>query len=248
MADTTFAAWRAEVACELRALAALHAAEVDADVLRRLGAADYPAESVLPIDDDDARAAVGLMRETIVDLQGAGADRLDELAADYAAIYLTGALHVSPNESAWLDEDHLERQQPMFEVRAWYDRYGLVAANWRCRSEDNLALELMFIATLLELADDRAATSEAAGFMDQHLLRWLGDFASGVATRCATRFYGALAVYTHAMILALRGVLGEIGGIPVQLPAQAPRGGPDAGDAGTRAMPLRYYPGVAPSW
>ncbi len=247
MGNETFAAWRSEVARELRTLAMLHAAELDAAAFAGLIEADYPAESVLPIDNDDSRAAVALMRDAVSGLRDADAPAFDELAADYAAIYLTGALHVSPNESAWLDEDHLERQQPMFQVRDWYERFGLAAANWRCRSEDNLALELSFVARLLELDDEQAATHETARFMDQHLLRWLGDFAGNVAARCATRFYGTLAIYTLHQVTALRTVLGEIGGIPETiLPAE--KKAPPANPASAQAVPLRYYPGLAPTW
>lgn len=243
----TFAAWRSEMASELRTLAALHAFEIDAEVLRRLSEADYPGESVLPIDDDDSRQAVDLMRRAIAGLRDATSTEIDELAVDYAAIYLTGALHLSPNESAWLDEDHLERQQPMFEVRTWYERFGVRAADWRSRSEDNLSLQLMFIASLLELQDENGAIHEAATFMDQHLLRWLGDFSGGVAQRCSTKFYGALAIYTNSVIRALRAVVGELGGIPPGEPAaegSKPVRQPD--DAALQ--PLRYFPGVAPSW
>ena len=247
-AGASFAAWRAEMAKELRTLAALHAAEVDADVIRRLGEANYPAESVLPIDDDGSRRAVDLMCGAVSELRDATSKEIDELAVDYAAIYLTGALHLSPNESAWLDEDHLERQQPMFEVRAWYEQYGVRAADWRCRPEDNLSLQLSFIATLLELQDVKAAMSEAASFMDQHLLRWLGDFSSGVALRCSTKFYAALALYTSSLTRALRDVVGELGGIPrreIPLSADAQ---PVRDENAAAARPLRYFPGVAPSW
>lgn len=243
-----FAAWRAEVATELRTLAALHAAEVDAEVLRRLGEADYPAQSVLPIDDDGSRRAVDLMCRTVSGLRDATSQQIDELAVDYAAIYLTGALHLSPNESAWLDQDHLERQQPMFEVRSWYQRHGVRAADWRCRSEDNLSLQLSFIAMLLELQDERAAISESAAFMDQHLLRWLGDFGSGVALRCSTKFYAALALYTCSALSALRAVVGELGGIPrIEIPASgSTRPAGQQNDAAVQ--PMRYFPGAAPSW
>lgn len=241
-----FATWRAVMATELRTLAALHCAELDSDVLERLGLASYPAQSVLPVDDDGTRQAVELMRRAVADLRDATGDQIDELAADFAAIYLTGALHLSPNESAWLDEDHLERQQPMFEVRAWYRRFGLRAADWRCRPEDNLTLQLSFIAALLDLPDERAAMSEAASFMDQHLLLWLDDFCGGVAQRCSTQFYAALALYTGSVMGTLRGVLEEIGDLPRAGAFKTVARTAASSDAA--AEPLRYMPGVAPSW
>ena len=49
---------------------------------------------------------------------GLGDGERDELAADFAAIYLTHGLSASPYESVWLDEEGLAMQGPMFQTLA----------------------------------------------------------------------------------------------------------------------------------
>jgi TorA maturation chaperone TorD len=134
---------------------------------------------------------------------------LDQLAADYADIYLTHGYGASPHESVWLDEDHLMRQEPMFQVRAWYARHGLTAGDGRTRPDDHLALELQFLAHLF--APERGDTlAEAARFIDEHLLRWLPRFARRVAERCRTLFFAALALLTDAYCEELQDLLALI--------------------------------------
>jgi putative dimethyl sulfoxide reductase chaperone len=67
---------------------------------------------------------------------------INELAADYAAIYLNNSLGAWPCESVWLDDDHLACQQPMFELRKIYAAAGFKVADWRNRFDDHLVLQL----------------------------------------------------------------------------------------------------------
>jgi TorA maturation chaperone TorD len=70
---------------------------------------------------------------------------LDELAADYAAIYLNNSLGASPYESVWLSDDHLACAAPMFELRELYAAAGLRAADWRSRFDDHFVLQLQYL-------------------------------------------------------------------------------------------------------
>ncbi len=90
---------------------------------------------------------------------------LDDLAADFAAIYLTHGYRVSPNESVWRDEEGLERQGPMFSVRAWYKHHNLQTPDWRIRADDHLVNELQFLAMLSQRAADFDQLREAARFL-----------------------------------------------------------------------------------
>jgi hypothetical protein len=69
---------------------------------------------------------------------------LDELAADFAAIYLTGAFGASPSESYWLSDDHLVCQDAMFDLRKLYAENGLAVPDWRKRPDDHLVFQLQF--------------------------------------------------------------------------------------------------------
>jgi len=190
--------WSSLAAEELRALAWLHASERSPQVLGELYVNGFPATLTLVAKDDPWLRGMDCALAALADVphEGEGealpASSEDDLAADFAAIYLTHALRASPCESVWRDEDHLMLQEPTFAVRAFYRRHGLQAANWRQRPDDHLSTELEFVALLLE----RGERKEAARFLETHLLVWLPSFASRVSQRAATPFYAALAGMT----------------------------------------------------
>ena len=141
---------------------------------------------------------------------------LDELAADYAAIYLNNSLGASPYESVWLSDDHLACAAPMFELRELYAAAGLRVADWRSRFDDHFVLQLQYLQHLLHVP---AEGRQAASFIDEHVGYWFPDFAQRVSLFCATSFYAALAELTHVWLLRLRGLLGTVerSGLDVQL-------------------------------
>ena len=188
---------------DLRALAWLHASERSPQVLAALYANGFPATLTLVAADDPWLRAMDAALAALFHAHCGGpqqepaplpASSEDDLAADFAAIYLTHALRASPHESVWLDQDHLMLQEPTFAVRAFYARHGVQAADWRQRADDHLTTELEFIALLLEWGQLR----EAARFLKTHLMAWLPQFAARVSQRAATPFYAALAGLTLA--------------------------------------------------
>ncbi len=240
--------WRGMVAEDLDLLARLHGVELDADTLAALKAADFPACLALPASIREGEEARLLMARTLTADEAAFQIPLDEFAVDYAAIYLTGRYHASPNESAWLDDDGLERQEPMFAVREWYRKYDLEAGDWRQRQDDNLSLQLQFVAHLCTLAADDAALRPAADFLDAHLLLWIDRFAERVAGRAATPFYAALGMLTADYLRALRAALVVLANAPYPpppteeaKPKKVPQG-PTCGDAEP------FVPGAGPTW
>jgi TorA maturation chaperone TorD len=216
---------------------------------------EFPAGLGLCLQSELAREAVSVLNAALMDLgRDPGEAVVDELAADYADIYLTHTLQASPFESVWLDEDGLAMQQPMFQVRAWYQRYDIVVQDWRRRADDFLGYQVAFLGHLFTTCagaqDDESAVKglqDAAAFMDEHLLRWLSDFAQRVAHRCATPFYAGLAMLTTAYAEDLRELLVDILG--------EPRPGEDVIEQRMKprasvavALPTPYVPGAAPSW
>ncbi|MDR2155855.1 MAG: molecular chaperone TorD family protein [Burkholderiaceae bacterium] len=190
--------WPRMAAEDLRTLAWLHASERTPRVLAELYANGFPATLTLVAPGDPwlraMDAALTALASTRCDDERSElpASSEDDLAADFAAIYLTHALRASPHESVWRDEDHLMLQEPTFAVRAFYRRHGVQAADWRLRADDHLVTELEFVALLLE----RGELKEAARFLKTHLLAWLPSFAARVSQRAATPFYAALAAIT----------------------------------------------------
>lgn len=239
------AQFRNAVAADITALSRLHHAELDAALLADLGAQGFPDSLGLKLTQASSLEALAFMRQALDELAVPLTQaHQDELAADHAAIYLNHSYHASPYESVWLDEENLAMQAPMFQVREIYRRHGLGVADWRKRSEDHLVVELLFVARLLQNAQ-ADALGEAARFMDEHLLRWLPRFGERVAKRCATPFYAAAAWLTAAYCDELRESLVEILGEPrpsaeeIEARMRPPT---------VQAVPLKFVPGVAPSW
>ena len=190
-----------------------------------------------------ARDAVGKVLEMLPETLDQ--QLVDELAADYASIYLNHGIQASPEESVWIDEENLTHQDSMFQVRAWYGRYGMSAPDWRVRPDDHLALELEFIGLLLAGEVDDERLLEVARFMDEHLLRWLLDFAERVAARCGTRYFAGIAMLTGAYCEELRDLIANV--------LHQPR--PSVEEIDERMKPIRregpvpvaFVPGVGPA-
>lgn len=235
---------------DFASLAVLHDAELDAVLIAELRRVGFPEGLAMLPHDDQARACVSAMAGALAVLPATpDAACLDELAADYAAIYLTAAYGASPSESYWLSDDHLVCQDAMFELRELYRTHGLAAPDWRRRPDDHLVYQLQFLARRLELVAGDDDWRALAGFLDFHLLRWLPDFSRRVSERCDTAFYGALMLLTDAWCRQLRELIaGHLG-------EARPKAEEIAATLASRrvvqveAVPLQYFPGGAgPSW
>lgn len=233
------------LADDAESLAALHDRELDAGMIDALRHVGFPANLGLLPGNERAEEAWRFMAAAIAELPAApAAATLDELAAEYAAIYLTGAHGASPCESVWLDDERLTCQAPMFALRDLYAAAGLAGADWRTRPDDHLVLQLLYVAHALRAANDGAARRALATMLDEHLLRWLPDFAARVAARAALPFHAALAALTATWLDGLRDALADVLGEPR----------PSAQEVAVRATkppqaePLKYMPGTGPSW
>lgn len=207
-------AFRSAIADDLETLALLHDSEPDGSLLAALRGFGFPRNLGLRFSDpESSRIADGLAMVIAALPDPPDEALLDDLAADFAQIYLTYGLRAAPTESVWLDKENLERQQPMFAVREQYRRHGLQVVDWARRSDDHLVTELRFLAHLVRKPDD-AALPDAARFLDAHLLRWIPLFASRVAQRCDTEYFAGLAMLTDSYLNELRDVLAALTGLP----------------------------------
>lgn len=186
---------------DLRTLSWLHASERDSATWLALHSGGFPLGLALLAPDDPAVVAMDAALAAMGRTPASDRPELDHvLAADYAGIYLTHALRASPCESVWLDEDNLMLQGPTFAVRALYHAHGMAVADWRQMPEDHLTHELAFCAHLLDAGKPEAARQ----FANEHLLRWLPQFAERVHRRADTALYAALAMLTLHAVQALR--------------------------------------------
>ncbi len=204
---------RRGLAEDLRILALLQDREPTAELIGSLRASGVERMLTLKLDGERGRAASEFFAAAIAE-ETTSTDRagLEELAADYAAIYLNHTHRVSPSESPWIDPEGLTSQQPMFEVRDWYRHWGLETPNWRERPDDHLVVQLEFVAHLLAAVESPAALIDAARFLDRHIMRWYGSFADGVMKRCWTPYWAAVVGLTDAHLEALRDRLGRVPG------------------------------------
>ena len=219
---------------DAESLAALHDKELTAALIAALQEANFPVCLGLMPVTAAAVEAWRAMAEGVASLPAhPDTGALDALAAEYAAIYLTGAYGASPHESVWTDDDHLTCQTAMFQWRDIHAESGLATPDWRQRPDDHLVLQLLYLAH----AARRAATADAwqrlAKILDEHTLRWLPDFAARVAARSESPFYAGLAVLTAAWVDSARDLIAR------QL--NEPR--PSREDVEARAT-RRYRPGA----
>jgi len=203
--------FRTRVAEDLQLLATLHDREPDTALIKELKLLAFPADLTLLPDTQPGIESVALMQQALSSLPDDPDQRiLDELAADYASIYLNHNIGASPEESVWLDEDSLKCQDSMFQVRTWYETHGLGIPDWRLRPDDHLVYQLQFIAWLLDRGTNTETLEKAATFMDEHLLRWLGNFAERVIARCDTPYFAGVAGITAAYCETLRDMLADM--------------------------------------
>lgn len=234
---------------DLDQLIRLHDRELDAETLAALKATDFPSGLSLGPADELATQAYANMTTALADLPAVpDAKTLDDLAADYAAIYLNNSLGASPYESVWLDDDHLACQRPMFELREIYAEAGFKAVDWRSRFDDHIVLQLHYLRhTLQPVAVDG---KKMANFIDEHIGYWFPDFAQRAALGCKTAFYAALAELSHVWLLRFREVLDEIYDCPPpsreQMTARIQR---KLALEKAEIAPIRFMPGAqGPSW
>jgi TorA maturation chaperone TorD len=237
----------ATIAEDAESLAALHDRELTADMIAALHEAGFPAGLGLLPATPEAISAWQMMAAALADLPAApdGA-LLDDLAAEYAAIYLTGALGASPSESVWTDDDHLVCQAAMFQLRDLYAASGLATPDWRQRPDDHLVLQLLYIAHVASTATTADHWRALATMLDEHPLRWITAFAGRVATRSSAHFYAGLAVLTAAWLESLRDLIARHLGEP--RPSRAEIEERLRPVVAPLEQPVAFMPGCGPSW
>ncbi|MDP1651318.1 MAG: molecular chaperone TorD family protein [Rhodocyclaceae bacterium] len=238
------------IAEDAESLAALHDRELTPDLLAALHDAKFPACLGLMPATSAVAAAWRTMADGLASLSAApDAAVFDDLAVEYAAIYLTGAYGASPCESVWTDDDHLVCQDAMFQLRDIYAAAGLAATDWRHRPDDHLVLQLLYVAHAARATTTRAQMRNLADMLDMHLLRWLPGFAARVAARSSSQFYAGLAVLTVAWLDTLRDLLVVQLGEPRPSRAAIEERLHPRREIETEAVPMQFIPGTAgPSW
>ena len=134
-------------------------------------------------------------------LNSCGENAIEELAVDYARVFLAagsadGAAAI-PCESVYASPAKIYMQESWEEVCAEYARFGMAKAEGHDDlMEDHLALELEFMACLVE-KDEYAAQKS---FAEKHLSNWVGSFAADIDKYARCDFYKAIGRITEGFV------------------------------------------------
>lgn len=148
---------------------------------------------------------------------GISSEAFDELRADYTRLMFTGDHVLAPPwESVYFSEERMLFQEQTMQVRAWYRRFGVDAANHAHEPDDHIGLELAFVAHLAHLAlvaldqnepdDFENVLAAQREFLLEHLLKWGYQWCDLVLLHASTDFFRGIALLT-------KGVLAEIAAI-----------------------------------
>lgn len=175
-----------------RLLSRLYRVEVDQALLNALKSLSFPA----------AEGVLGEGYEMLKSyLDHCGEDALDQLAVDYATVFLAagsadGAAAI-PCESVYTSPKKIFMQEAWEDVCAIYGQHNLAKDGaFQDLMEDHVALELEFMAALVE---SRAPEAEKS-FLENHLLNWMPAFTADIDKYARCDFYKAVGRITMGFL------------------------------------------------
>ena len=152
-----------------------------------------------PLDGGDEATIMGL---AILQDFAAGwrEDGLKEVTKDYQQLFIgPDRLPAPPWESVYLSVERLVFEQQTMEVRQFYARYGLQAANLYKEPDDHFGLEAAFMAHLCTLGLEALGRGDLEAlqsfidaqrdFLQEHLLLWAPEFLGKVINSAHTAYY-----------------------------------------------------------
>jgi len=199
-------------------LSTLYLSELDGEQLARLQALSLPPPAA-SFGNETLNQGFRLMEDYF---KGAGAECLDELAVDYARVFLSAGvaqgLAAFPYESIYTNSQHLMAQESAGDVAALYAAKGLKPAEGAFKVPlDHIGLECAFmevlcgeaLAALQEGAGLLASLEEQRTFLRTHLLNWHRDFRQDLEKYAATGLYRGLAKITQGFLTLEEDLLNE---------------------------------------
>ncbi|CAA6603008.1 putative Anaerobic dehydrogenase-like component [Rhodospirillaceae bacterium LM-1] len=204
---------------DLALFSRLMAAELDRPLLEWLRVSRYPQGLGLSLQDSASDRGIQLLSMAVNALPDVGARQgRDELALDYANIFMSREREYFATESYWFSESGGQRREM---VEAFYERHGYSIADRLQRPADTLAFELGFLAHLLD--DEKRPPSQMLGssrqFLTTHLISWAPRFSAAMFETSATPFYQGLAQLLGVYLPALEDALGQVDGDILSVPA-----------------------------
>ena len=180
--------------------------------LQGLAANDPFSLSVFPEIDDRVTEGLRLLSASLKPFrQGVPDDDLERVQWDYTRMFTgPGMPKAPPWESYYRTEERIVFSRYTLEVRACYERFGLVSEHKDHEPDDHIGLELEFMAHLcdrcmeaLREGDRRAAVTTLDAqreFLDHHLLLWAPLFCRDVCNNAESDFFLGMARLTEGFL------------------------------------------------
>ena len=206
-----------------RFLGGLYVMEVDAEQLKLLKKLEFPAVEGTGDADRDLQEGYALLREY---LEKITEDDLDDLAADYAKVFLAAGDATGraafPIEAVYVDKRHRVGGSTEMQMHALYKARGREADPQVYRTMDDhigLMLEYMGmlceeLAAALETENREQACSllrEQKDFVKTHLTNWAYSFTGDVIRYAERDFYKGVAKVTSGFLKKESAYLNDAG-------------------------------------
>ena len=193
-----------------RLLSGLYLTEVDAEQLAALKGLSFPYVAGNSDADEDLRQGYGLLETALAETEEAD---LDELAADYAKIFLAAGeasgSAAFPYASVYLDRKHRVGGDMDQKMKALYLARGREPDPKAYRTmHDHIGLMLEYMAILcdeqLAAADEEqtlnALLREQRDFLRDDLQSWVYAFTADVVKYAELKFYSGVALVTNGFL------------------------------------------------
>lgn len=206
-----------------RFLGGMYIMEVDAEQLDALKKMTFPD---IPVEDDpdlDLKEGYALVREYV---ESISADDLDDLAADYAKVFLAAGDATGraafPYESVYVDKRHQVGGSTEIQMKALYLERGWEPDPDVYRTMyDNIGLMLEYMGIICEELKEAVScedqdkvnslVAEQGQFLKKHITNWVYSFTSDIIKFSETDFYRGIAKITNGFLKKETELLSEGG-------------------------------------
>lgn len=185
--------------------------EVTVEVLNELRGMTFPQDC----GQEELQAGYDLMEKFIT---VAGDGMIDELAADYAKVFLAAGEYEGkgafPYESVYTSKKRLVMQEAWEQVKSVYSAHHLALVDAPSDlMEDHIAIELQYMAELCARTIENAEgglLQDQQDFLESHLLNWVPSMCGDMEKYARTDFYKAVAKMTVGFLKMDAEMLHEI--------------------------------------
>ncbi len=187
--------------------------------LQGMAETDPFCESVFPEDNREIAEGLRMLSSSLAPFKkGVPDPDLERLQWDYMRMFTgPGKPKAPPWESFYRTEERIIFSAYSLDVRAFYERFGLVFEHKNQEPDDHIGLELEFMAHLCNRCSGTHRKENGKGcaaalhaqreFLDRHLLAWAPEFCRDVRDGAETGFFAGLAWLTEGFLFWDQGFL-----------------------------------------